>query len=120
MKLIGKLVLGVIAVGVVVFALANRGAVTLSLWPFPIDMQVPIYVAILGALVTGLIIGGAMSWFPKRRLRRYARTAERRAASLERRAAATPATPATTATPARQAPNASLPPAPYRPALNDD
>lgn len=117
MKLIGKLVLGVIAVGVVVFALANRGAVTLSLWPFPIDMQVPIYVAILGALVTGLIIGGAMSWFPKRRLRRYARTAERRAASLERRAAATPAT---TATPARQAPNASLPPAPYRPALNDD
>ncbi len=115
MKLIGKLILGVIAVGVVVFALANRGAVTLSLWPFPLDMTVPIYIAVLGAMVIGLIIGGAMSWLPRHRLRRHARTAERRAASLERQAATT-----ATAAPTGQAAGAALPPARYRPALNDD
>ena len=110
MKLIGRLVLGLIAIVVVTFALANRGPVTLSLWPFAEDVTLPIYMAVLGALVLGLVAGGAVSWLPKYRLRRHARSAERRAASLERAVAA----------PAPPAPAPALPPARYRPALNDD
>ncbi len=113
MKLIGRLVLGLIAIVIVTFALANRDPVTLSLWPFAEDVTLPIYMAVLGALVVGLVAGGAISWLPKHRLRRHARSAERRAASLER-AVAAPGPPA----PAAAA--AALPPARYRPALNDD
>ncbi len=109
MKFIGRLVLGVIAIVVVVFALANRGPVTLSLWPLPIDVILPIYIAVLGAVVLGLLAGGAISWLPRYRSRRNARSAVRRADSLER--AATAAATASTA---------ALPPARYRPALNDD
>jgi uncharacterized integral membrane protein len=109
-KLIGRLVLGLIAIVIVTFALANRDPVTLSLWPFAEDVTLPIYMAVLGALVVGLVAGGAISWLPKHRLRRHARSAERRAVSLERAVAA----------PGPPAPAAALPPARYRPALNDD
>ncbi len=113
MKFISRLVLGVIAVVVVTFALANRDPVTLSLWPFA-DAEdlppLPKFLPVLGALVVGLIAGLAISWLPKHRLRRHARSAERRAASLERAVAA----------PGPPAPAAALPPARYRPALNDD
>jgi len=82
-KLIGRLVLGIIAVVVVIFALANRDPVTLSLWPLPLDLTMPLYIAVLGGLVVGLIAGAVISWLPKLRLRRQARAAERRADALE-------------------------------------
>ena len=110
MKFISRLVLGVIAVVVVTFALNNRHDVMVSLWPFAEDRPLELYKAVLGALVLGLVAGGAVSWLPKYRLRRHARSAERRAASLERAVAA----------PAPPAPAPALPPARYRPALNDD
>ena len=111
MKFISRLILGVIAIVVVTFALANRDPVTLSLWPFAEKLPpLPKFLPVLGALVVGLIAGAAVSWLPKYRLRRHARSAERRAASLERAVAA----------PAPPAPAPALPPARYRPALNDD
>lgn len=113
MKLIGRLILGLVAIVVVMFALANREPVALSLWPLAETVTLPIYMAVLGALVAGLVAGSAISWLPKHRLRRNARSAERRAASLERAVAAP-------APPAPAAPAAALPPARYRPALNDD
>ncbi len=109
MKLIGRLVLGVIAIVFVNFALANRAEeVTLSLWPLPLDVTLRLYVVVLGGLAAGLIAGVAMSWLPRFRLRRRVRAAERRAATLERSAAGTAGTAA------------ALPPARYQPALSDD
>ncbi len=113
MKFISRLVLGVIAIVVVTFALVNRHDVIVRLWPFAEDRELPLYIAVLGALVVGLVAGGTISWLPKHRLRRHARSAERRAASLERTVAAP-------GPPAPLAPAAALPPARYRPALNDD
>lgn len=110
MKLIGRLVLGIIAVVVVAFALANRDPVTMSLWPLPLDVTLPLYIAILGGLVVGLITGAAISWIPKLRLRRQARAAQRRVTTLERAATARAAGTAVTA----------LPPARYSAAVNDD
>jgi len=111
-KLIGRLILGIFAIVVVTFALANREAVTLSLWPLPLDVTLPLYIAVLGGLAAGLIIGAASSWLPRFRLRRHARVAERRAAKAERSAARTTGTARTTA--------AALPPARYQPAVSDD
>ena len=51
MKFIGKLILGVFALCIVIFALANRDQVTLSLWPLPLDITVPIYATVLGGVV---------------------------------------------------------------------
>ncbi len=112
MKLIGKILLGVVALCIVVFALANRQTVTLSLWPLPVEILLPRYVAVLGGVVAGLLLGGAMMWLPRWRLRRRVRTSERRADRLEQ--AAETAAPAPTVAPLR------LPTAPNRALLDDD
>jgi uncharacterized integral membrane protein len=115
-KFIGRAFLGVVAIVVVMFALANRGPVTLSLWPFAEDLSLPLYLVVLGAMVLGLATGGVISWLPKQRLRRRARSSERRVAALESAAGApTPSAPQPVPAPA----GASAP-ARYRPALNDE
>ena len=60
-----------------VFAVANRAAVTLSLWPFDAVMDVPLYLLVLGALLAGILLGGLATWaamvpdqFIARRLRK--------------------------------------------------
>ena len=118
MKFIGRAFLGVVAMVVVMFALVNRGPVTLSLWPFAEDWSLPLYIVVLGAMVLGLVTGGVISWLPRQRLRRRARNSERRAAALESAAsAAVPSAP-----PPAPAPAPAGVPAPvrYRPALNDE
>ena len=94
MKLVARILLGVLAVLAVVFALANREVVTVNLWPLPFDKPMPLYGAILGAVALGLVLGAAASWPARERMRRRARAGERRAAVLERAAAAAPKEPA--------------------------
>lgn len=118
MKLIGRLILGVIVVVVVVFALANRGPVTLSLWPLPFqDITVPLYAAVLAPMALGLLLGVAASWFARQRLRWRARASEKRAQAAERSAASAAASAATASAGASAA---ALPAPRYRPALNDE
>ena len=88
MKYVARILLGLLAALAVVFALANRAVVTVNLWPLPFDMPMPLYIAILGAVALGLILGAAASWPARERMRRRARAGERRAAALERAAAA--------------------------------
>jgi putative membrane protein len=117
-KFIGRLCLGVVAVIVVVFSLANRDIVTVSLWPLPFEVPMPLYLAMLGPLVIGLLAGGTVSWFGKLRLRWRARASEKRAAAAER--AATASATAASAAAAGGASAGALPPPRYRPALSDD
>ena len=93
MKYVARILLGVVAVLAVVFALANREVVTVNLWPFPFDKPMPLYIAILGAVALGLILGAAASWPARERMRRRARAGERRAVALKRAAPANPPTP---------------------------
>ena len=63
---------------VVVFAINNRDAVTVSLWPLPWIAQLPLYLVVLGSLLVGFLVGAAIAWLSAGRRRHEARvTAER-------------------------------------------
>ena len=77
----------------VIFAVANRHAVTVSLDPFGSDAPalsatVPLFIVILLCLLIGVIVGGVAAWINQGRWRRAARRldAEARALRIEREA----------------------------------
>ncbi|MFY9288749.1 MAG: lipopolysaccharide assembly protein LapA domain-containing protein [Alphaproteobacteria bacterium] len=44
------------------FALANRQNALLSLWPFGVELEVPLYLLTLGTLFLGLLFGSVIAW----------------------------------------------------------
>ena len=81
-RIVAVVVLVPLAIVIVAFAVANRQTVAISFDPF--DPAQPIYstatwlfVPILGALILGVVIGGAASWFGQGRWRSAARKLER-------------------------------------------
>ena len=85
MKLILRLLFIPVAAAFVVFAVANRHEVTLNLWPLPLEVDLPVYIAVLGAFAAGMAIGGSAQWISDGRWRRRARAGRREASALERR-----------------------------------
>jgi len=88
---------------ILVFAVANRAPLALSLWPFPWRLELPGYLVILGSLLVGFAAGALVAWLSagrqRRQSRRHAAEARRLAdelAQLKRRPspAAPPATQA--------------------------
>jgi uncharacterized integral membrane protein len=69
---------------VVVFSLANRGPVSLDLWPFKESITLPLFVPLLVAVFIGLVIGGVVAWFSGGKKRRRARDLRFDKAHLER------------------------------------
>ncbi len=61
-KLAASLAFLALAAVVVMFALANRAEVPVSLWPLPYSVDLRLSAALLGALAIGIILGGAISW----------------------------------------------------------
>ena len=57
----------------VVFSLANRGEVSLDLWPFKESITLPLAWLLLAALFIGLLVGGGVAWLSGARHRRRAR-----------------------------------------------
>lgn len=84
-KIITALTGFVLTVLVVVFVLANREAATVSLWPLPIALDLPLYLVIAGAFLAGFLVGGATMWVSDGRVRRTARARSREVSSLERK-----------------------------------
>ena len=73
------------------FAAANHDPLTLILWPFPLEVQVPAYAAILGAFFLGLVVAALWFWtaglgdrMARRRLARHERALEEETARLKR------------------------------------
>lgn len=62
-----------ITVIVVLFAVTNRSPATLSFWPLPWAVDLPIYLIILGSLFIGFLLGAVAAWASGSRRRRYAR-----------------------------------------------
>ena len=58
---------------ILVFALSNREAVGLTIWPFDVAIDLPIYLLVLGSLLLGFLLGGFITWLTGRRVRRQAR-----------------------------------------------
>jgi uncharacterized integral membrane protein len=95
-----------LAILIVMFAVANRASVAVSLDPFStvapaFSVHVPLFLALLLALIVGVLAGGVGAWLKQAKWRRAARRLERdlRAARAEaedaqRRLAAAQAPPA--------------------------
>jgi putative membrane protein len=84
LRILGWLLALPLIVLAVVFAVANRHDVRLELWPFPWMLDLPVYLAVLGALLAGILIGAIAMWLSGHRTRMNARQQRRRADSLER------------------------------------
>ena len=91
MRILFWILVVLIAIVLAAFAVSNREPVALGFWPLPWLVQLPVYLAVLGALLIGFVIGAIASWIGGRRRRRVARTQRRRIAALERELAATQA-----------------------------
>jgi uncharacterized integral membrane protein len=44
------------------FAISNRQAATISLWPFDAQVEAPLYLLTLGILLLGLLLGAGFAW----------------------------------------------------------
>lgn len=71
--------LGIIVIS---FAVSNREPVALGLWPLPFEVEMPLFLPVLGALVVGFVTGGAIAWWSGGRTRRLARRQSSRLKSL--------------------------------------
>lgn len=90
-RLLKGLVLLPVAVVVVLFAVANRNAATLSFDPFsaaPVfGVTLPLYAIVFAAVVIGIFVGGIGSWLGQGRVRASARHHRREREKLERETA---------------------------------
>lgn len=111
MKLFYRLVFIPVAAVFVVFAVANRHPLTLNLWPLPLEIDLPVYIAVLGALAAGMAIGGSAQWISDGKWRRRARADKRKASALEHRLTLVEAAREAQDEPGSEAPD---PPAPRR------
>ena len=85
--------LGLVLVALVLasFTASNREMVALALWPLAEAAAMPVYLAVLGALLIGFALGALCVWAGGSSRRRESRLHRRRIAALERELAATQA-----------------------------
>jgi uncharacterized integral membrane protein len=62
MKLVSWLLTLFILLVAICFALNNSQSITVSLWPFGIELVAPLYLLSLGTLFLGLLIGAVIGW----------------------------------------------------------
>jgi lipopolysaccharide assembly protein A len=67
----------------VLFALSNTAPVRLGLWPSDYSLQIPLSLAVLGAMAIAFIAGGVTVWVSELAQRRRARRAEQTVRLLE-------------------------------------
>lgn len=87
-RIVSLLIAFPLGAALVAIAVSNRHSVQLILDPFrpenpALALQLPFYAYLLGALVTGVVLGGMATWLGQSRWRRTARTQGRRAARFE-------------------------------------
>lgn len=93
MRYIRYAFLASLGVVLITIALANRGAVTLTLMPAPLadllqvnwTIQLPLFVVIFGGIVAGLLIGFVWEWLREHKHRANAARKEREVHDLERK-----------------------------------
>jgi uncharacterized integral membrane protein len=87
-RVLAWIVLAPVATVALLFALANRRRVTVSLDPFSTEapayaLDLPMFLVIFAALILGVIIGGISVWFGKMHWRMAAHRAEKELARLK-------------------------------------
>lgn len=81
----------VVAALLALFAISNRTPAIFAFWPLPFVAELPLYLAVLAALLTGFAGGAVTAWLAGRSRRREARRYRRSVAVLEHELAATQA-----------------------------
>ena len=84
-KFLKALILVPLALVLIVFAVANRQSVTLTLDPFgdnQISFTLPLFVVAFLLVIFGVIIGGIAAWMRQHKWRRAAHQAEREVTAL--------------------------------------
>jgi uncharacterized integral membrane protein len=86
-KVISALILVPLGLVLIALAVANRGAVVVSLDPFDqarpaLSYSLPLFVLILLLLIAGVIVGGIASWLRQSKWRRAARQAQAQTRAL--------------------------------------
>jgi hypothetical protein len=86
-KLLAWIVLFPLAAVILLFSVANRRWVTVSLDPFSVEapayaIELPMFLVMFIALILGVIVGGLAVWFGKLRWQLAASRAEREVARL--------------------------------------
>ena len=81
-KFLAAVILVPLAILMVMFAVANRGSVAISLDPFSADapaltLHVPLFLLLLIVLIIGVLAGGIAAWLRQSKWRRAARRLER-------------------------------------------
>ena len=92
MRYLRYFVLGLIAVGLVIVALANRGNVILNLIPellgdligFNVQVRVPLFIVIFLGVGAGLLIGFVWEWLREMKHRNAAKSEHRQVVRLKR------------------------------------
>jgi len=77
-KIVSALILVPLAVVIIVFAVANRQAVTVSFDPFSSTSPayaatLPLFIIIFTVLIVGVLVGGIAAWIGQAKWRRLAR-----------------------------------------------
>jgi len=50
------------ALVVVIFAVSNRGPISVDFWPLPFSQEIPLYLLSLGTLAFGFFFGALLTW----------------------------------------------------------
>ena len=73
-----------VAVGLIVFSVVNRQAVDVDFFPLPYQVTLPLFVVLFAGIFIGLAAAGLATLLGRMRRAARTRSAEKRAASLER------------------------------------
>lgn len=84
MRLLSWLIGLPVAAVAVLFAASNKEIIAFALWPLPMTLSLPLYLAMLGTLVAGFLVGGIVAWMGQGRARSRARRLADKVFSLER------------------------------------
>ncbi len=90
MRFVKYILLALVALAAILFAVANRGPVTLNLLPvpmaldFPTSFTVPVFVALFAAMFVGIIVGLLLEAAREAYHRKAEREYKRKAAQLDR------------------------------------
>lgn len=82
-RLLSWIIMVPVALAVISFAVNNRAAVEVDLWPVPYTVAAPMFAVVLASLVGGVVVGGLIAWLSGGRARHRARANAKRAAAAE-------------------------------------
>jgi uncharacterized integral membrane protein len=85
LRLIRLLIAAVAAAYLIVFAVQNRGAVEVVVWPGVVPIAAPLWGVVLAAVVAGVILGGVSIWLAGMGWRARAAAAMRKLRAQEER-----------------------------------